>query len=184
MFAATVLFFGCTFTKNMYEQPKYLPLQPSKLFPDGRSASPPVEGTVALGNLHVDEVYSTGMTASGPVDTLPVPLTKTLLLHGQERFNIYCSPCHDRTGSGRGMIVLRGFAEPPSYHIPRLRNAPIGHFFNVMSHGFGQMPDYASQVPVADRWAIASYIRTLQFSEHTSLADLPAAERRKLENSR
>jgi len=183
-FSAAMLHSGCTFTKNMYEQPKYLPLQPSELFPDGRSANPPVEGTVARGNLRTDEVYFTGVSAAGAVEALPVPLTKQLLLRGRERFNIDCSPCHDRTGSGKGMIVQRGFATPPSYHIARLREAPIGHFFDVMTHGFGQMPDYASQVLVADRWAIASYVRTLQFSEYATMADVPAAERPKLENAK
>ena len=184
MLSAALLQFGCQFTKNMYEQPKYLPLQPSQLFSDGRSARPPVDGTVARGNLRADETYFTGMSKAGPVETLQVPLTKQLLLHGQERFDITCSPCHDRTGSGVGMIVQRGFTAPPSYHIERLRAAPIGHFFNVMTHGFGAMPDYASQVSVADRWAIAAYIRVLQFSEHATMSDMPASERRKLENTK
>jgi len=175
---------GCQFTKNMYEQPKYLPLQPGGLFSDHRSAQPPVAGTVARGNLRTDGIYFTGMTAAGPAETLPAPLTRQLLLRGRERFNAICSTCHDRTGSGQGMIVQRGFDQPPSYHIQRLRAAPIGHFFDVMTHGFGAMPDYASQVAVADRWAIAAYIRALQFSEFATLADVPLSERRKLENAK
>jgi mono/diheme cytochrome c family protein len=169
--------------KNMYEQPKYLPLQPGPLFPDGRSARRPVDGTVARGNLRTDTIYYSGMTANGPVESLPVPLTKQLRRRGRERFDIFCSPCHDRTGTGLGMIVRRGFTTPPSYYIARLREAPIGHFFDVMTHGFGAMPDYASQAAVADRWAIAAYVRTLQLSQYEALDDVPEFERQKLEGT-
>jgi mono/diheme cytochrome c family protein len=128
--------------------------------------------------------YYAGMSPAGPVETLQEPLNRELLLRGQARFNVFCSPCHDRTGSGTGMIVNRGFTVPPSYHIERLRTAPIGHFFDVMTHGFGAMPDYASQVPVRDRWAIAAYIRTLQFSAYAPLSDLSESERRRLEGEK
>jgi len=124
------------------------------------------------------------MIAGEMADTLPVPLTRQLLRRGQERYDIYCSPCHDRVGSGQGMIVRRGFSPPPSLHDERLRQAPIGHFFMVMTNGFGTMPDYAVQVPPDDRWAIAAYIRALQLSQYTTLADLSEEERRRLEDIR
>ena len=109
-----------------------------------------------------------------------MPLTRDLLARGRERFNIFCSPCHDRTGSGRGMVVRRGYQPPPSLHIDRLREAPVGHFFDVMTHGLGAMPDYASQIPVEDRWAIAAYVKTLQLSQNAQLADVPESKRGEL----
>jgi mono/diheme cytochrome c family protein len=115
------------------------------------------------------------------VAALPMRLTKELLARGRERFNIYCSPCHDRTGNGRGMVVRRGYQPPPSYHIERLREAPVGHFFDVMTNGLGAMPDYASQIDVADRWAIAAYIKALQLSQHAPVADVPADKREALD---
>ena len=114
------------------------------------------------------------------VDTLPFPLTKDVLDRGQQRFNIYCTPCHDLEGTGNGMIVRRGYKQPPSYHIDRLRQAPIGHFFDVMTNGFGAMPDYRAQIMPRDRWAIAAYIRALQLSRHATMADIPADQRQKL----
>jgi mono/diheme cytochrome c family protein len=102
-----------------------------------------------------------------------MPLTRELLARGRERFNIYCSPCHDRTGDGHGMVVRRGYQPPPSFHIDRLREAPVGHFFDVMSNGLGAMPDYASQIPVSDRWAIAAYVKALQLSRNAPIADVP-----------
>jgi mono/diheme cytochrome c family protein len=173
---------GCT--QEMAEQPRYDPLEPSAFFTDGRSARPPVEGTVPRGSLRLDEHLYGGTVASVPADRLPVPLTRQLLVRGQERYDIYCSPCHDRVGNGQGMIVRRGFSPPPSFHDERLRLAPIGHFFIVMTEGYGTMPDYAAQVPPHDRWAIAAYIRALQLSQHATLAELSEEERRRIEDIR
>ena len=173
---------GCT--QEMAEQPRYDPLEPSAFFADGRSARHPVEGTVARGYAQLDEHQYSGTVAGSPADALPVPLTQQLLARGQERYDIYCSPCHDRIGNGQGMIVRRGFGPPPSLHIERLRQAPIGHFFLVMTNGFGTMPSYATQVPPHDRWAIAAYIRALQLSQQAMLADLSEEERRWLEEIR
>jgi mono/diheme cytochrome c family protein len=177
--------FGCR--QEMYDQPKYKPLAKGDLFPDGRSSRPLVEGTVARGTL--DAAAASVPPAGGPaapsstefVTTLPVPLTRELVSRGRERFEIFCSPCHDRTGNGRGMVVRRGYRQPPSLHIERLRDAPIGHFYDVETRGLGAMPDYAQQIPPADRWAIAAYIRALQLSQRAALADVPGQERAKLE---
>ena len=173
---------GCT--QEMAEQPRYDPLEPSAFFTDGRSARPLAEGTVPRGYLRLDEHLYGGTVASVPADRLPVPLTRQLLVRGQERYDIYCSPCHDRVGNGQGMIVRRGFSPPPSFHDERLRLAPIGHFFIVMTEGYGTMPDYAAQVPPHDRWAIAAYIRALQLSQHATLAELSEEERRRIEDIR
>ena len=168
--------------QDMFDQPKTKPLARSDFFGDGSGARPPVEGTVARGELKADRVFYTGIGPNGKfVATLPVPLTKDLLLRGQERFNIFCSPCHGRVGDGRGMIVQRGFKQPPSYHIDRLRAQPIGYFFDVITNGFGQMSSYAPQVPPADRWAIAAYIRALQLSQNAPLARVDARDRAAIE---
>jgi len=167
--------------QQMDDQPRYEPLEASRFFPDGQSSRPRVEGTVARGELHADAALYTGKTGGRLVEKLPVPLTADLLARGRERYDIYCSPCHDRVGTGKGMIVRRGYREPPSLHIERLRQAPAGHFFDVMTSGFGAMPAYAHQVAVRDRWAIVAYIRALQRSQRATLADVPAAERQALE---
>jgi mono/diheme cytochrome c family protein len=171
---------GCDM-QDMYEEPKYTPLQPSSFFNDHRSARPLVQDTVARGELRTNTVFFAGKSGTNLVAALPVPLTKDLLKRGEERFDIFCAPCHDRLGNGNGMIVQRGYRQPPSFHIPRLREAPVGHFFDVMSNGFGAMPDYASQISPEDRWAIAAYIRALQFSQHATLADVPPDQQQKLE---
>lgn len=169
---------GCR--QDMQDQPKYIPLRPSSFFADGRSARPLVEGTVARGHLQADAVFYTGKTGDKPVDAIPLPITRDLLSRGQERFNIYCSPCHDRLGNGNGMIVRRGYRHPPSYHIDRLRQVPVGYLFDVISNGLGAMPDYASQIEPRDRWAIVAYIRVLQYSQHASAADVPPEARGEL----
>jgi hypothetical protein len=167
----------------MQDQPKYKPLKSSTLFEDGRDSRPLVADTVARGHLDDDALLYTGKSATGFATEFPFPVTRDVLARGQERFNIYCAPCHDRTGGGSGMIVQRGYRRPPSFHIDRLRSAPAGYFFDVITHGFGVMPDYASQVPVTDRWAIVSYVRVLQLSQHATLADVPAAEQSELAHS-
>ena len=169
---------GCRL--DMHLQPKYLPYDPSTFFDDGRSARQPVPGTVARGQLHLDDLLYTGKENGVFADKFPFPMTRADLERGRERYNIYCTPCHDYTGSGRGMIVQRGFPPPPSYHIDRLRSAPAGHFFDVITNGLGSMYSYAARVDVEDRWRIAAYIRVLQLSQHAKIEDVPAAEREKL----
>jgi len=164
----------------MHNQPKAIPLRESMFFKNGSSARPIVDDTVARGTLQDDAAFFTGKTNGAEVDALPFPLTAELLDRGEQRFNIYCAPCHDVTGSGHGMIVRRGYKQPPSYHIDRLRQIPIGHFYDVMTNGFGAMPDYKAQITPRDRWAIAAYIRALQLSQHASLADVPQEDRPKL----
>src|SRR6185369_13994181 len=169
---ALVTLAGCR--QDMHNQPKYLPLRESDFYADRRSARPIVEGTVARGDLQQDSYYYTGKVNGLPGNEMPVPVTRELLDRGEERYNIYCSPCHSKLGDGNGMIVQRGFKQPPSYHIDRLRQAPIGHFFDVISNGFGAMSEYKAQVSVNDRWAIAAYIRALQLSQNATRADIPA----------
>jgi len=165
----------------MHDQPKYIPLRPSEFFTDGRSARPIPEGTVARGHLNEDTLFYTGRGPDGkPADTFPFPVTKAVVLRGQQRFNVYCTPCHDRTGSGNGMIVRRGYRRPPTYHSDRLRQVTNGYLYDVITSGFGAMQDYAAQIPPGDRWAIVSYIRALQLSQQASLNDLPAAARSQL----
>ena len=169
---------GCR--QDMHVQPRYEPLGKSDFFSDGRAARPPVPGTIARGHLRIDEHLYAGKNNGVPVDAFPFPITRKDLERGQERYNIYCAPCHDQTGSGRGMIVQRGFPEPPSYHLDRLRNAPVGHFFDVMTNGYGTMYSYADRVSPEDRWRIAAYIRALQLSARATIDDVPEKERSKL----
>jgi mono/diheme cytochrome c family protein len=164
----------------MHNQPKFIPLRASDFYADHRSARPVVEGTVARGFLAEDELLNTGKTNGQLATEFPFPVTADTMARGQDRFNIFCAPCHDRTGRGDGMIVRRGYRQPPSYHIDRLRQAPIGHFFDVMTNGFGAMSDYRTQIPVRDRWAIVAYIRALQLSQHATLNDVPVEERNRL----
>ncbi|MBZ5516979.1 MAG: cytochrome c [Acidobacteriia bacterium] len=164
----------------MQVQPRYDPLAPSTFFDDGRSVRPEVPDTVARGHLRIDEGFYTGKVNGVPVDTFLFPITRQVLERGRERFNIYCTPCHDYTGSGHGMIVRRGFPAPPSYHIDRLRQAPVGHFVDVITNGYGAMFSYAARVPPRDRWAIAAYIRALQMSQHATIDEVPPEERAKL----
>jgi len=170
--------FGCRI--DMHVQPKYKPLDSSSFFGDGRSARPEVPGAVAHGYLRADELLYTGKLNGEPADAFPFPITRQVLERGRERYNIYCSPCHDYTGSGRGLVVQRGFPPPPSYHLERLVKAPAGHFFDVITHGYGAMYSYASRVTPEDRWAIVAYIRALQLSQHAALQDAPPQERERL----
>jgi mono/diheme cytochrome c family protein len=178
---AGVLMTGCRL--DMHIQPKYKGLEPSSFFNDGRSERPAVPGTVARGELRTDELFYTGKINGQVADVFPFPIAKSDLERGQNRFNIYCAPCHDYTGSGNGMIVQRGFPAPPSYHLDRLVKAPAGHFFDVMTNGYGTMFSYAARVSPRDRWCIAAYIRALQLSQNAPTSDVPARELTKLEGS-
>ena len=166
--------------QQMGIQPKYDPLEPSTFWSDGMSARPRVPGTVARGELSFDPYLETGKINGQDGDGFPFPITAEVMNRGHERFDIYCSECHGRLGDGNGMIPSRGFRRPPSYHTDVLRNAKTGHFFDVMTNGFGAMPPYKSQVPVRDRWAIAAYIRALQLSQTATVNDVPPADRAKL----
>ncbi|MGH9555728.1 MAG: c-type cytochrome [Terriglobales bacterium] len=179
--SAVVFLAACR--QDMHDQPKYIPLRSSDFFRDGRSARMPVEGTVARGHLRDDEHFYTGKVNGVLVEALPFPATRTVLERGQERYNIYCAPCHSRLGDGSGVIVQRGYRRPESFHAERLRQAPVGHYFDAMTRGFGAMPDFASQISPRDRWAIVAYIRALQLSQHATLEDVPEAERGSLGGS-
>jgi mono/diheme cytochrome c family protein len=178
-FACVALAGGCR--QDMQVQPRYNPYDASTFFDNGLSARQPVPGTIARGQLHLDSLLYTGKVDAKDAEVFPFPIKSEDLERGRERYNIYCAPCHDATGSGRGMIVLRGFPQPPSFHIDRLRQAPPGHFFDVMTNGLGVMYSYASRVSPEDRWRIAAYIRALQLSQQANLADAPPAEREKLQ---
>ena len=166
---ALTILVGCR--NDMHDQPRFKPLAKNDFFADMRSERPPVEDTVARGQLHDDAYFYTGKIGTNPGDYMPFQITEKDLERGRQRYNIYCAPCHSRVGDGNGMIVQRGFKQPPSYHIERLRKAPLGYFFDVMTNGFGTMPDYASQIPADDRWRIVAYIRALQLSQNATQAD-------------
>ena len=171
---------GCS-RLDMQDQPKYKPQRPSDFFVDGRSGRPQVEGTVARGDMEEDVAFYEGKNEKGDdVDVFPVAIDKAFLQRGQQRYDIYCSPCHGRIGNGLGMIVRRGFKQPPSYHIERLRTAPVGHLYDVVTNGYGAMLNYAAQVQVRDRWAIVAYIRALQYSQNANINDLSAEARAKV----
>jgi mono/diheme cytochrome c family protein len=173
--------------QDMHDQPKYIPLRESSFFGDARSARSVVAGTVARGQLRDDPLLYTGKTsaaggAAGADATMfPFAIDDKLMARGRERFDIYCSPCHGRTGMGDGMIVRRGYRRPPTYHQDRLRDAPVGHFFDVITNGFGAMPDYATQIRAEDRWAIIAYVRALQLAQHAAIADVPPDRRAELD---
>jgi mono/diheme cytochrome c family protein len=166
---------GCR--QDMHDQPRFKPLAESDFYSDLRSARTPVEGTVARGQLHEDSYFYTGKVGTNPGDYLPFAATDAVLARGRERFNIYCAPCHSRLGDGNGMIVQRGFRVPPSFHIERLRKAPLGYFFDTITNGFGAMPDYASQISASDRWCIVAYIRALQLSQGATMGDVPSGQK-------
>jgi mono/diheme cytochrome c family protein len=163
---------------DMQVQPKQNPLSRSDFYPDQRSARPLIDGTVARGQLQADQYFYTGKIGSAPGDYMPFPVTKQVLERGRERYDIFCAPCHSRLGDGEGFVPSRGFSRrPPSYHIPRLEKAPLGYFFDVMTNGFGIMPDYASQIPPDDRWKIVAYIRALQLSQNATVNDVPPGQK-------
>ena len=176
---------GSACRQDMYNQPKYKPLAASEFFADGTSARPLPPHTVPRGHLNEDTVFFLGKHEDGTMaESFPMPVTKDVLKRGQERYNIYCSVCHGYEGDANGMIVQRGYPAPPSYHIDRLRNAPPGYLYSVITNGYGIMYPYASRVEPTDRWAIAAYIRALQLSRNGRLDDVPADERAKLGGER
>jgi hypothetical protein len=171
---------GAACRQDMHDQPKFRGNRGTSFYPDGRSVRPVVEDTVARGQLNENESFITGKADGRPLAQLPMALTPELLARGRERYDIFCTPCHDRTGSGLGMVVRRGYRRPNSFHIDRLRESAPGYFYDVMTNGFGSMADYAGQIGPADRWAIVAYIRALQLSQRASLADVPEPERARL----
>src|SRR3954462_10439008 len=169
---------GCR--QDMHNSPKAIPLRESVFFKNGSSARPPGGETVARGTLQDDVAFFTGKNGAAEVDALPFALTADVLDRGEQRYNIYCTPCHGPTGRADGMVVRRGYRQPPSFHLDRLRQAPLGHFYDVMTNGFGAMPDYRAQIAPRDRWAIAAYVRALQLSQHAAVGDVAPEDRQKL----
>jgi len=169
----------------MADQPRYGPLQASDFFPNGASARPLPEGVVPHDSMSGNELRDTGMINGKPADTIPFTVDRDFMLRGQQRYNIYCSPCHDYLGTGRGMAARRGFQrQPATFQSDGMRAAPVGHFVDVMTNGFGSMPSYANQLPVRDRWAITAYIRALQLSQSATINDVPADVRQRLESEK
>ena len=175
---ALTLSAGCY--QKMGQQPRYDALEPSELFADGMSARPRIAGTVARGELSGDAYFETGKIGDQVGDGFPMAVTQAVMDRGESRFNIYCSQCHGRLGDGNGMIPARGYRRPPSFHTETLRTAKTGHFFDVMTNGFGSMPPYKTMIDPADRWAIAAYIRALQLSQAASMADVPPEDQAKV----
>jgi Cytochrome C oxidase, cbb3-type, subunit III len=168
--------------QQMADQGRYKPLEASTFFADHRSARPLPDGVIARGFLDDNELFYAGRVNGQPATVFPFPITAAVLARGRERYDIFCSPCHDHVGTGNGMAVRRGFrTRPPTFHMDRLRDAPVGHFFDVITNGFGAMNDYAVQVKPRDRWAIVAYVRALQLSEHATLKELPQQDRQELE---
>jgi mono/diheme cytochrome c family protein len=184
---AALLLSGCS-RLDMQDQPKGKYERGSDFFADGRYGRPEVEGTIARGSLDEDVAYYEGKyvdpkdkdQTEKDIDAFPLVVDKALIERGQQKFDSFCAPCHGRIGNGLGMIVRRGFKQPPSYHIERLRNAPVGHFYDVITNGYGAMLNYAQQVSVRDRWAIVAYIRALQYSQNANVNDLSADSRAKV----
>jgi mono/diheme cytochrome c family protein len=172
---------GCR--QDMHDQPKGEPMEASAFFADGRVLRPRVDGVVARGELalELDPHLSTGKLGGKHVESFPFAIDAAALERGRERYGIFCAPCHDAAGLGEGMIVQRGMKRPPSLHIERLRAAPVGYYFDVISNGFGAMYDYADRIAVEDRWKIIAYVRALQLSQNATLGDAPADERARLE---
>jgi mono/diheme cytochrome c family protein len=174
--AGALVVSGCDqMRQDMATQPKARPLSPSDFFPDGRSERPLLENTVARGSLANDEYV-----VAKDSNAFPLPVNQALLERGQERYGVFCTPCHGLQGDGNGMVALRGMKHPPSYHTDRLRESPNGYFYDVISNGFGQMYGYAAQIPPRDRWAIVAYVRALQLSRDARASELPAELRQKL----
>jgi len=186
LLAGLIFLSGCDMsTLHMRDQAKFEPLEESTLFEDGLASRQLPANTIPRGEwgqIKMDEHLYTGKINGEFADTLPMPVTRELLTRGQERYNIFCAPCHSRVGDGQGMIVQRGFPPPPSFHIDRLRQEPPGYYYDVISNGFGVMYGYASRIHPNDRWAIVAYIRALQLSQNATISDVPQAERPDLMN--
>lgn len=172
--SAAVFLFVAGCRQDMQDEPKMIPQRGSTMFADGRSARPQVANTVARGQLEQDQYFYTGLVNGKEQDTMPYPVTLEVLQRGQERFNIYCTPCHSRVGNGDGMIVQRGYKPAGNFHDPKRLAEPLSHYFYVMTNGYGAMPDYATELRPVDRWAIAAYIRALQLSQKATPADVPS----------
>jgi cytochrome c553 len=170
--AAASVLAGCR--QDMQDQPKFVPQRGTDFYADGRSARPQVENTVARGQLREDAYFYTGMQGGKEGDGMPFPVTMEVLERGQERYNVYCTPCHSRVGNGAGMIVQRGYRPAGNFHTQRLLAAPLGHFFHVMTNGYGAMPDYSAQLSPQDRWAVVAYIKALQLSQAAKPGDAAA----------
>jgi mono/diheme cytochrome c family protein len=168
---ALMMVAGCR--QDMHNQPKFIPQRGTEFFADGRSVRPQVEHTVARGQLHEDQYFYTGLVDGKEQNMLPFPASLQVLERGQERFNVYCTPCHSRVGNGAGMIVQRGYKPAGNFHDSKRLAQPLSHYFYVMSNGYGAMPDYSVQLPPADRWAVAAYIRALQLSQNATASDVP-----------
>jgi mono/diheme cytochrome c family protein len=180
---ASLAFAGCR--QDMHDAPRYEPLEASAFFTDTSSARMPVANTVSRNPLaDSDELLYTGKINGQLANEFPMPVTVAVMQRGEERYNIFCAPCHGRTGEGNGMIPQRGYPAPPSYHIDRLRTAPVGHLYDVITRGYGVMYSYASRVEPEDRWAIAAYIRALQLSHNAKIADVPEQQRAQLEGTK
>jgi len=179
VFCLALIMTGCTMT--MKDQPRVDPYEPAPFFADERSALLPVEDTVPYGMARTDEALYTGQVDGGYVEVYPFPITKEGLEYGRQRYDIYCAPCHGFTGEGDGMVVQRGFRQPPSFHQDRLREAPPGYFYYAITNGFGTMPSYANRIPVRDRWLIIAYIKALQLSQYAPVSELPQEDVAKLE---
>ncbi len=170
--AAALVLSACG--RNMYDQPKAETYEASPFFADGASSRPLPEGTISRERGAIDPVYLTGMGDGGFVSELPIEVSEGLLRRGQERYDIFCSVCHNYNGDGNGMIVQKGFVQPASFHEQRLLDSPAGYYYNAITNGFGRMYSYASRIPVEDRWAIVAYVRALQLSQNATLDDVPA----------
>jgi hypothetical protein len=173
--ASFILFAGCSLKQDMALQPKNRPLSPSDFFTDGRSARPLVENTVARGSVLEDE-----LAVPKDSNAFPLPLTLELLDRGENRYKIFCTPCHGLQGDGNGMVAMRGMKHPPTYHQDRLRQVPNGYIYDVITNGFGAMYGYSAQIPPRDRWAIVAYVRALQLSRNAKVSDLPPDVREKV----
>ena len=184
-FLALVALLLCSCTQQMAHQPRYGPLEASNFYPNGSSAQPLPVGVISRDYPDRDDWRDTGMVDGKPAVRFPMVVDSALMQRGQQRYNIYCSPCHDYVGGGNGIAALRGFQrKPPSFHRAELLAAPVGHFFDVITNGFGAMPSYVNQIPVSDRWAIIAYVRALQLSQAATIGDVPPDERRRLESEK
>lgn len=174
------LWLGLACRQDMHDQPRFEPMEPCSLFADGRSARPRVPGTIARGEREYDAHLIEGRVDGEPAQTFPMEVSREVLLRGRERYDVFCSACHDRAGTGAGIVVKRGLKQPPSFHVERLRTSPPGYFFDVITRGFGSMTDLSDRIPPADRWAIVAYVRALQRSQSGTLADVSEAARARL----